>query len=196
LYFDLHLQDCSGPALQAHFQTVARSSGLPVFSDGRPARVREPGVLAGFSRVLPKPFSAGQLRAIVDQALVNRALAQFPAIASTGEAVAVSAAGKLERALRAEWVVGLAELDQHVAALDWSKATYVLHRLRGAAAVAGFPELARGARRLMDEIAKEVVSLELTSAYSDFLWQGANFTMLESGAPASIRRCESAVPCP
>jgi len=192
IVLDLHLRECSGQSVRTIIlQHWSPGVAPPVFiaMTGDDQQVRESRPLAGFSAVLSKPFRAEQLGA-----LVHQALAQCPAIGSECGISPVSAAEKLERALRAEWAVGLAELDQHIAALDWSKATHILHRLCGAAAVAGHPELAQGARRLMKEIAREAKSVEMTSAYADILWQGAGFTGVEPEEPASFKRCESVDP--
>jgi len=136
-----------------------------------PSSSRNQYSLAGIQIVLRKPFTAQEL---CDQ--VNRILLDEGQGRCIHAGYSAATAQSLERALRQEWNSGVDELDQRITALDWNGAHATLHRLQGAAAFAGRPELAEGAGRLTSAISETPGGGELASAYLELLWASSAFT--------------------
>jgi len=70
----------------------------------------------------------------------------------------------------------LPELDAQITALDWKRAGGTLHRLTGAAAIAGFTDFALQGRMLLIQIHREKNLARLAELYLDFLIQAARLT--------------------
>jgi HPt (histidine-containing phosphotransfer) domain-containing protein len=65
----------------------------------------------------------------------------------------------------------LGELDQLITALDWTRAAEKLHRLCGAAALAGFTALAGKCRALLRQLSRPQDIALLSQTYLEFLHQ-------------------------
>ena len=193
IVLDLHLRGVSGFTVRdAILLSWPRQHVLPVFVAMTGDDTRLPGgqnSAAGFDYVLRKPFTAGNLRDVIDGFLRGRDSSDSPAVGLPG-----STKVELERALCTEWASGLEEVDLLISELRWKEATDVLHRLRGAAAVAVQPELAEGVRKLMQVIAVDPGGPDMAGAYLDFLWQGTAFIRAVCPENTGFRTVESIAP--
>ena len=175
IVLDLHLQSEHGEVLrETMLSEWPRDMASPTFiaMTGDEIRAGKASLqVAGFSKVLRKPFGVKLLRDLVDQASKNPSVLTSPSATRP-----TSARPDLKQILRAEWCAAVDELDLHISEMDWDKAIGTVHRLAGAAALAGLQELAQGARTLLREMTSDPHGQEMMNAYADFLWQGVEFT--------------------
>ena len=195
IILDLHLEDDRGHAVpEAIRHEWPQHLPAPVFiaatGDSNPF-IQASHETWGFAEILQKPFAARDLLK-----LAGRLLPGLEQVSIVGAGYPAAVAQTLDQALRKEWRPGLEELDGHVAALEWNRARAILHRLRGAAALAGHVELAESARRLDHAMAGAPAGTDLVEAYLGFLELGAVFAQRASQEPLTFTPHGSTAPSP
>ena len=175
ILLDLHLGHEKGETvLEAIRNSWPPLTPAPVFvamTGESPRSSQNQHSLEGFQHVLRKPFTVQELRDQVECIFLHEGPRR-----RVNAGYSAATAQRLESALREDWDSGLDELDQRIAALDWNGAHATLHRLQGAAAFAGRPELAEGAGRLTSAISETPGSGEMARAYLELLWASSAFT--------------------
>jgi CheY-like chemotaxis protein/HPt (histidine-containing phosphotransfer) domain-containing protein len=182
---DMHLPDTTGAEAMARLlelwpdaKTECRFIGLSG-DDSIPARTVM--LAAGFALMLVKPFQIETL-----QACVRKVANQLPGVATAQAqccrpppslAVPVPqplSVIQLQRLFRAELDQQLHELDCTITSLDWKRAIEILHRLCGAAALAGYSAFARRGRLLLQQLQQPQDHSRLAETYLDFLGEAAD----------------------
>lgn len=182
---DMHLPDMTGTEAMAGLlelwpeaKTDCRFIGLSG-DDSTPARTAM--LAAGFALILRKPFQIETLLTgvrKVESQLLNVSKSQVqccrppPSLAApVPQPLSVI---QLQRLFRAELNQQLSELDRLITSLDWKRATETLHRLCGAAALAGYSAFARRGRLLLLQLQQPHDHSGLAETYLDFLGEAAD----------------------
>ncbi len=182
---DMHLPDMTGAEAMAGLlklwpeaKTDCRFIGL---SGDDSSSARSAMLAAGFSLILPKPFEIETLLACVrkvESQLLKASAAQVqryrPATAFAAPVPQPVSAIQLQTIFRAELHQQLYELDRMITSLDWKRATEILHRLCGAAALAGYSTFARRGRLLLQQLHQAHDNPSLAGTYLDFLGEAAD----------------------
>lgn len=182
---DMHLPDMTGAEAMAGLlelwleaKTDCRFIGLSG-DDSTPAQSAM--LAAGFALILVKPFQLETL-----QAGVRKVANQLPGVSASQARCCrppPSLAApvpqplsviQLPRLFRAELNQQLSELDRLITSLDWKRATETLHRLCGAAALAGYSAFARRGRLLLQQLQQPHDHSGLAETYLDFLAEVAD----------------------
>ena len=129
---------------------------------------------AGFTTVLRKPFRRKALLNAVGTGGNDRPDERdYPRghQCDFGPDSEVLACGRLQAAFRNELLTQIPTLDHSITSLDWRQAGEILHRLSGAAALAGHATLSGCGRRLLQQLQRPWRSRRLAQAYLEFLRQ-------------------------
>ena len=182
---DLRLPDMSGiEAISRIIRLWPEAQGKSRFiglSGDDSARARREMLAAGFSLVLSKPVEAEALltgiqevsmELNVDTAAPYRGC--HPGGSNPVLHVRQDDAIPLKLVFCAELDCQLPELDRLFTALDWPAVKNILHRLTGAAALAGFPDFATRGRQLLQILGSPMKNDVLADAYLEFLRQAAD----------------------
>jgi len=123
---------------------------------------------AGFRHVLTKPFTTDQLRGLVAdlEPETNRPQSSLPDFVQQ----------ELQTAFLSELATLLDNLDNAFSAADWKCCAQFLHRVRGAAALAGYPGFARKGYELAVCLSKPHAKRQLVETYLDFLSEAGNLS--------------------
>ena len=197
IVIDIHLPDMSGAAvvsrlLESWPQTQAVPRFIGITGDDS-TRLRAALLTAGFAAVLTKPFVIAALltclRKMGHQQFEDAATEFRPAPTRCPMAT-MAPAPRTGHSVQEIFCYGLnrqlSALDRAITALDWQRASDILHRLSGAAAIAGFPAFASRGRRLLQQLSRPQDATGLAEAYLDFLRQAAEPDM-DPGHTAGLR---------
>lgn len=184
---DMHLPDMTGAEAMTRLlelwpeaKTDCRFIGL---SGDDSTAARTAMLVAGFALILRKPVQVETLLAgvrAVENQLPGVATAPAhccrPAVARAAAVPQAFSVTRLQSLFRAELRRELAELDCNITALQWQRASEILHRLCGAAALADHSALARHGRRLLQQLQQPHDHPSLAETYLDFLGAAADLS--------------------
>jgi HPt (histidine-containing phosphotransfer) domain-containing protein len=135
---------------------------------------------AGCSAVLFKPFSGGELHTLIDRSPAVTDAHRWPCnredpLRNGPLAVRLHwpPAPGLQSAFLGELKRQLPVLDGAITSLNWHEAEHVLHRITGAAALAGFNRLSREARAMLRQVRQQDDTVCLAEHYLELLSQSA-----------------------
>jgi CheY-like chemotaxis protein len=162
---DLHLPDLEACTVLARIlaewpAACAESLWLGMTASHEPADSSRM-LNAGFRHVLTKPFTMDQLRGLVPD---PEGRAHPPQSGGTD-----GSRPDLRTAFLADLARLLNDLDNAFAVADWKYSTQILHRIRGAAALAGYPGFAQRGYELSMCASKPHAKRQLVDTYLDFL---------------------------
>ncbi|MDT8320138.1 MAG: response regulator [Xanthomonadales bacterium] len=163
VFMDLHLGDMHGldaiAAIRDRWRARQPAPRFIVLSADESEHTRRRLEAFGLQHILKKPVRRHELKAAMLGSVAEKA----------GRSAPSSPDPALHRLLTRELSDGLALLDRHVAALDWSGATADMHRLIATAAMCALPGLESALRELSLACSKNAAADSIAAAYCKVL---------------------------